>query len=160
MRFEVTRAAPIEWTDLRDVRLRSPRETPSAYGSTVAREEAFPESEWRLRANRGLTWLARSQARVVGTVTALPGVDVVHITAMYVAPEARRQGCATALLDAVVADARIGVPFTLDVLADNVAAEATYRAYGFVPTGGQQPTERDPSRVEIQFLLPARSSLG
>ena len=59
--------------------------------------------------------------------------DELHINTLAVAPDSRRQGYATALLQAVMAEAEIegAVKATLEVRASNAAALALYERLGF-----------------------------
>ena len=52
----VRRFAANEWRVYRALRLHALRDAPDAFGSTLAREEAFPDDEWvqRLEFYRGL----------------------------------------------------------------------------------------------------------
>lgn len=70
------------------------------------------------------------QSIPVGYVLVVPG-DGVHVAELVVDPDHRREGRATALLDAVVADAPPGSTVTLAVAPDNAAALALYRGCGF-----------------------------
>src|SRR5918992_1777555 len=105
MTFEIRSGTPGDWQVYRDIRLRMLRETPDAYASSYANEAAFSEFRWRQRLDNPMLFLASDQrAEVVGTVTALEqAAGTVEVVAMYVAPEARGQGCARQLLDAVAA---------------------------------------------------------
>src|SRR4051794_6472184 len=108
MDYRIRGGQPDDWAAYRDIRLRMLQETPDAYGSSYAREAAFAEAEWRSRVTQPMLFLAINDiGEVVGTATGLPAADsTVEIVAMYVAPEARGQGCAGRLLDAVAAAAR------------------------------------------------------
>lgn len=78
-------------------------------------------------------WVSTSTSREsesvpVGYLAAVCDGDC-HVTELAVAPEARREGRASALLEAVrgAADGRL----TLQVAADNYPALALYREHGF-----------------------------
>ena len=49
----VRRFAANEWRAYRALRLHALRDAPDAFGSTLAREEAFPDDEWVQRLERG-----------------------------------------------------------------------------------------------------------
>ena len=75
---------------------------------------------------------------------------------MWVAPEARRQGLGSALVDAVVdwARSRGWTRVLLDVGETNTAAAALYARKGFRPNGrlGTLPPPREHVR-EIQLVM-------
>lgn len=75
--------------------------------------------------------------QVVGYVLPVPG-DGVHLAELVVDAAYRREGHATALLDAVCDALDDGDEVTLAVAPDNEGAQALYRATGF------EQTERRP----------------
>jgi ribosomal protein S18 acetylase RimI-like enzyme len=128
---------------LRDLRLRALREAPMAFGSTLAREEAFEAQEWE-------RWTAASaagedQATFIVEPAAGLAVGVLdsddpllaHLYSMWVAPQARGTGAGRALVDAVIAWAaeRGARRLTTSVTQGNVAAAALYEAADFADTG-------------------------
>ena len=157
MEFDIRTGKPDDWPVYRDIRLRMLQEAPDAYGSSYAFEAGFAESVWRQRAGNPMLFLARDQrAEVVGTATGLEGRHgTVDVVAMYVAPEARGQGCAVLLLDAVAAAARErgARRLVLLVTAGNLAASRCYTRYGFLPTGRAWPMERKPELTEVELSL-------
>ena len=66
----------------------------------------------------------------LGLLVAQRAGDEVEILTVAVHPQARRQGLGAALMAALLAAAP-GVRFILDVAADNPAALALYRRFGF-----------------------------
>lgn len=157
MRFDIRGGKPDDWPAYRDIRLRMLQEAPDAYGSSYAFEAGFSESVWRQRAGSPMLFLAADQhAEVVGTATGLERQDrTVDVVAMYVAPQARGQGCAEQLLDALTAAAReCGARrLVLLVTAGNRAASGCYSRYGFRPTGRAWPMERKPELTEVELAL-------
>jgi ribosomal protein S18 acetylase RimI-like enzyme len=160
MQFTIVRAEVDDWAAYAEIRLRSLREEPEAYGSSFGREVDFPPEIWQGRISRAETLLAYAAgtSAPVGTATGLrqPGGDA-SVVAMYVDPAVRRAGCAAQLLDRLAETARAlgDRRLVLHVADNNPAAASAYAAYGFTPTGVQLAMHRDPSRVEIElaFLL-------
>ena len=62
----LTRVEPEDWQRLRDVRLAALAESPEMFGSTLAKEQSFDETEWRRRAERPATFLASRHGVDVG----------------------------------------------------------------------------------------------
>jgi GNAT superfamily N-acetyltransferase len=102
---EVRRLTEDDWADLRAVRLAMLLDTPFAYGSTYARERAYPEATWRQRAG-GLAWLAWQGGLPVGSVTLWADPqqppEEIYLVGMWVASHARGEGVADALVEAAV----------------------------------------------------------
>ena len=152
---EVRRLDPDDWRVWRDLRLRSLADSPDAFGSTLEREEAFTEEDWRERVQSMAV-----VAFVEGTPSALGGgyrvrPGWVQVVAMWTEPAHRRRGLARLVLDTVVRTARSeNRRLVLDVAHGNSAARTTYEHYGFVPTGVSSPL-RDGSNVVVdQLVLP------
>lgn len=128
----------------REVRLRALRDHPEAFGSSFAEELAHPpgEAAQRFRAAwiaGGVMFGAFADGRLVG-VTGLarePRTKRRHragIRSVYVEPEARRRGVATALLAEVIRQARAWGDvevLELSVTVDNDAARRLYAGFGF-----------------------------
>ncbi|MBE9926310.1 GNAT family N-acetyltransferase [Cellulosimicrobium cellulans] len=170
----VARVRPDDWRELRDVRLRALADAPSAFGSTLAREAAFPDDVWRERAAQGRTLLARtvpddgrladgdpaggdrSPGPVVGIAAVVPSPDdatVAELVSVWVEPGARGSGVAESLLaraEDLAAD--LGArTLALWVTATNAPALRLYERAGFVPTGETQPLPSDPRLVELRM---------
>jgi GNAT superfamily N-acetyltransferase len=138
-----------EWPQLRALRLRALAEAPTAFSSTLAREEAFPEQMWRDRAERGaagadrITFIAERDREWVGLATGLagdpedPNDPRPLLVGMFVAPASRQRGVGAALVEAVAAWARArrAVSLSLWVTATNSPAIALYEKCGFRRTG-------------------------
>ena len=68
--LRVQRAQPGDWVTLRAVRLAALADAPGAFGSTVGRELAFDEAEWRRRASAPsfIAWRGDEPVGLVGVV--------------------------------------------------------------------------------------------
>jgi len=153
-RYSIRRAAPddaraiaetgvIGWrTAYRDL-------LPSAYLDGMAIDSR--EVAWRhlLEADadgRTPAWVGEEASGVVGFVSGGPPRDAdvappaAEIYAIYLRPEARRNGLGTALMDAAVAHLRsAGATYlVLWVFEANAPARAFYEALGWVPDDGRQ----------------------
>jgi GNAT superfamily N-acetyltransferase len=154
---------PDEGLRLRALRLRALADAPWAFGSTLAREEAFTEAVWQERAVRGatgehgVTYVAEDGDRWVGIVTGLvddadrPRLEVVG---MFVEPVARGRGVGAALLESVASWARRrgAARLRLWVTSTNGAALRLYRRCGFTPTGRIKPLDHTPSISECEMV--------
>jgi ribosomal protein S18 acetylase RimI-like enzyme len=135
------------------VRLRALRTDPDAFGSNVDRESAFDDATWRSRLSGfqdrpGCIFVDAVDADpctargVIGI--AQPSDRDAMIWGMWVAPEHRRSGAATRLVDAAVAWAteRSSSTVTLWVVRTNTAAIKLYERHGFVVhDGGGAPDD-------------------
>jgi GNAT superfamily N-acetyltransferase len=106
----VRRIRPDEAHALRDVRLRALADEPLAFGSTQAREAAYPAEQWAAWARDSAD--GPTQATYFATVEPDDGTPVgmafavvhaddatlAHLFAMWVAPEARGTGAGGALV--------------------------------------------------------------
>jgi GNAT superfamily N-acetyltransferase len=159
----IRRIWPDEGPSQRAFRLRALADAPMAFGSTLAREEAFTDDVWSQRAERGasgadnVTFVAEQGGRWLGIATGLasdPDVpdDVPDdprpaLVGMFVLPEARGRGVGTALVNAVVdwARQRRATALCLWVTATNDPAIALYEKCRFRRTGESQPLAHSPA---------------
>ena len=156
--MRIERLTEDDWTRLRDIRLTALRTDPWAFGSSLAREEGFRESHWRMRLRSGAWFLAVVDGVAAGLVSAIaePGAaeDDRHVMALWVDPVHRRRGLATALLDTVAQWAADEGARTVSLWAveGNDAAGSVYRRSGFAATGVSMPLPRDPGVVEHRWV--------
>lgn len=163
MDVDIRQVGENDWRLVQGVRLRALRENPDVFGASLAREERFAESHWRMRLRTSATWVAVDDDGVGrGMVTMMqePGspVDDRHVVALWVAAESRRHGVGWTLLDtvrraAVVEDART---VSLWLLDSNHAAGDLFVRSGYTRTGERQVLPRDPSQTEERYVLTLR----
>lgn len=109
------------------------------YGITPPREAAAAFLGERMRRGQSRVFIARRHGTAIGFAQVYPGFSSLSLAPihllndLYVHPDARGQGVARALLDAVHADARqLGAcEVTLQTAHDNLPAQALYRALGY-----------------------------
>ncbi len=129
-----------ETARLRELRLRSLRESPDAFAATVDEVAGRPDSSWRTQLSDLATFVAVDGALDVGIVRA--GAhderpDDAILLSTWVAPTARGRGVGDALIGAVSDWARAEgyVRLLLDVGDENMPAIKLYARMGFLPTG-------------------------
>lgn len=161
----VRRITPDQASALRAVRLAALADSPAAFGSTLDRELAFTDDEWRQRATASasgderLTLLAWEGEEVVGVVggfrTSAPP-DVVDLVSMWTRPSTRRSGVGVALVQGVVDWARSTGAARLElwVVRGNEPAQRLYERMGFHVTDEHQPHPNDPCAQEVRMVLP------
>ncbi len=163
----VRRARTEEWEELRSLRLRALRTDPLAFGSTLEREEAFPEALWRSRALRGAeasdqaTFVAVAhEGTLVGTTVVAGSDQGCNLYGMWVDAPRRGEGAGGLLLDAALGWAASG-PWPsvvrLEVNLRQAEAVRLYRSRGFELSGRSRPLEHTPGEVIHEMVRPAQS---
>jgi ribosomal protein S18 acetylase RimI-like enzyme len=148
---EVRRLGPGDWAEFREIRLRSLADSPDAFGSTLERERAFTEAEWRRRASGILYVVDDPEPVSVGGLFDNDGTG--HVWGMWTDPAHRGRGHARSILDALIAP---GTPAQLDVNITNGEARAVYERYGFVGTGRLEPLRPGSDQLMELMVLGAR----
>ena len=144
-----------EWPVWRDLRLRSLADSPDAFGSTLEREEAFTEEDWRNRVQSMavVAFVEGTPAALGGGFRIRPGW--VQVVAMWTDPAYRGRGLATQVLDRIVKTARSeNQRLVLDVARGNSSARTAYEHYGFVATGESSPLREGSAIIIDQMVLP------
>jgi predicted GNAT family acetyltransferase len=144
----VRRLGPDDWEDFREIRLRSLADSPDAFGSTLERELAFTEQEWRQRL--GVPVYVVDDPRPVAVGGVFDNAGTPHVWGMWTEPSHRGRGHARAILDALIP---AGTPAQLDVNVSNGGARTAYERYGFVGTGELEPLRPgSDQRIELMVL--------
>jgi len=157
----VSRIGPGDWAALRDVRLAALRDSPDTFASTLERELALAEQDWRQRAESAAWFVARQDSDLAGLVAVFPVPESSpptkwHLISMWVAPRMRGRGVAALLVDAAAGHvAAAGAQrLTLWVADGNDRAIAFYLRAGFLPTGQRQTYRRaDSSEFDEEELV-------
>jgi GNAT superfamily N-acetyltransferase len=159
---EIRRIRADEGLRLRELRLRALAEAPTAFGSTLGREQAFPESAWHERASGGAdgadraVFIAEDGDRWVGMATGVArhpeGPDrSPMLIGMFVDSTQRGRGVGAALVQRVAGWARTihAEHLYLWAVLTNRPAIALYEKCGFRPTGQTRLLEHTPSLREV-----------
>jgi len=168
--MEIRRIRADEGLRLRALRLRALRlhalvDAPTAYGSTFATEESYPEALWHERATTGaaggnvVTFVAEHGDQLVGIATGLvvglePGNNSQPtMVGVFVDDLVRRQGVGVALVERVVswAQARRWTRLIVWITTGNEPAIRLYHRCGFEFTGTTRPSAHTPSLIELEM---------
>jgi GNAT superfamily N-acetyltransferase len=160
--MEIRRIRADEGLRLRALRLRALSDSPTAYGSTLAREESYPEAIWHERAASGaagdkvVTIVAEHDNRLLGMATGLAEDDLnPTMLAVFVDGTVRQQGVGVGLVEKVIdwAKARGSARLFVWITSGNEPAIALYLRCGFRVTGATRPNAHTPTLVECEMLL-------
>jgi GNAT superfamily N-acetyltransferase len=150
---------------LRALRLRALADAPLAFGSTLAREQAFDESVWHERAagaaagSARATFVAEEQGQWVGMATGVARHpdDLEHspiLVGMFVDGARRGRGAGAALVDRVTDWVRTlpAERLYLWATSTNRPAVALYEKCGFQRTAETRPLDHTPSLIEVLMV--------
>ncbi|HBN15828.1 MAG: GNAT family N-acetyltransferase [Gammaproteobacteria bacterium] len=162
-RFEIKELTVSDWESYKKVRLASLKDSPDSFSSTYEREQAFSEADWKARlrpqpgVNISFPLVAESHGNIVGLASGVIWEEdstVAHVYQMWVLPESRGKGIATALLKSITAWAEVSgcESMKLVVTATNEPAASLYRSFGFNPSGRLEPL-REGSVLETQPMV-------
>jgi len=147
---ELRRLGPGDWEDFRDIRLRSLADSPDAFASTLEREQAFTEDDWRQRVSGAVYVVEDPQPVAVGGIFDKDGIG--QVWGMWTDPAHRGRGHARGILDALTP---LLPRVQLHVNITNGGARTTYEHYGFVGTGTLEPLRPGSDQlIELMVLSP------
>lgn len=163
--MNIRRIRSHEGLRLRDIRLRALADAPTAFGSTLAEEQARPAGEWDRLAREDavsgtrVRFVAEENGRwygMAGGFVLTKEPEAAQLVSMWVDPAQRRTGLGTALVEVVVQWARgCGARrIQLWVTDTNTGAKSLYRKSGFRDTDRVKPL---PSAPELQEVLMVRA---
>jgi ribosomal protein S18 acetylase RimI-like enzyme len=158
-----------DWERYRSVRLKALQESPDAFVASVEDESAEPEDFWRARMERSTRLLAERAGEPVGIASVGPAdedqPEAAQLFGLWVAPEARGSGVATALVRAGAQTAAEKGKRQLHywVGTDNGRAVAFASGFGFRPTAERRPmrvVSEDDGEEELAMTLPLSGDRG
>jgi ribosomal protein S18 acetylase RimI-like enzyme len=145
-------------------RLQALQDTPSAFGSTYAKESVLTDADWLKRAERWNGQRAVLYIAMDGTATcgiaggSLDEADAeqVNLISMWTAPTHRRRGVGRMLVEEILrwARARCARTMRLLVTSNNDRAISFYNGLGFTLTGRTEPYPNDSTLIEYEMFLP------
>jgi ribosomal protein S18 acetylase RimI-like enzyme len=148
----------------KEVRLRALQDTPSAFGSTYARELQLTDAEWLERAARwdgdkGIGYLAMdgvAACGIAGSFLDESNPTQAQLISMWTALEYRQCGIGRLLVEAIAdwARGRGASVLQLMVTSSNEPALFFYQRLGFARTGRTEPYPNDPSLIEYEMSRP------
>lgn len=163
MEFQIRPISGGEWRLWRSLRLRAVEESPNSFRGTLGRESAEANEWWSkliettVADPRGLLLVAEAGPDPVGMLFGLLDADleVLDIGAMWVDPEARRQGIGTGLMETAFIWGRDAGAERVElwVTVGNQAAEEFYRNGGFDQTGETEPLRKGSELTVVKLSV-------
>jgi ribosomal protein S18 acetylase RimI-like enzyme len=151
------------------VRLRALQDTPSAFGSTFARESQLSDAEWL---NRAANWSGELRIMllamdgneacgIAGSYVNPNDATRAQLISMWTAPTHRQRGIGRLLIKEVLAWARQRNVRTLQLMvtSSNETAIRFYEGLGFARTGRTEPYPNDPALIEYEMSRLVREAL-
>ena len=158
----VRRLGEVDVDDYRAIRLEALERAPEAFGSTLAREQAFSQPQFVARLTGGLVFGAfegETLAGIAGLVIEA-GEKQRHkgtLFGMYVRPGARGRGVGRALVEAVLAAAEgVVEQVLLAVVEGNAEARRLYERCGFSAYGVEPRALKFRGRYFDEVLMVCR----
>ncbi len=158
-----------DWEEYRAVRLTALQDSPDAFVATYAEESDYGEDRWRERMRRSQRLVAERDGDPIGVASvgqASDGSeDKAELFGLWVRPEARGSGVATALVSAgaKVARERGNSQLMYWVGSDNGRAVAFASGFGFRPTGlrrAMRVVSEEDGEEEVAMTLPLAGDRG
>ena len=153
----VVRATADDWAAVRSVRLAALAESPSAFGSSLSREQAYDEDRWRDWATSATVFLLTAEGEPSGIAAVLSGGPggVGQVVSVWVQPAWRGHGGVQLLLERVEDWAREQGARRLELwlTRGNLPARRTYERRGYVDTGRSKPLPSNPELLEDEMVL-------
>jgi ribosomal protein S18 acetylase RimI-like enzyme len=143
-KVKIVKLAISDWKDFKEMRLAALKEEPQAFGSSYAKEAAYPDSMWqeRLREGenkKGIYLFAKLEGKMIGMV--MGGrtdedqqAGLAHVWGTYVDLKARGKGVGKELMQRVIEE--IGKDMDVQKILVGVNAEQKpaiklYESFGF-----------------------------
>lgn len=157
-----------EWPRLQSIRLTALGQDPSVFLYTREQEAVYGEQEWRQEFSRGQWYVMVSDHKEIGLLGVTREETVseqkYNLEYVWVDPDFRRAGVASALLRTALADLRASGVRTvwLYILDGNESAMRLYRKFGFRnanerielpehPAGGEERLKLHLDEPESQY---------
>jgi ribosomal protein S18 acetylase RimI-like enzyme len=160
----VEQISPANAMTFKAIRLAALRESPTAFGSTYAKESLLADADWVKRAvewssHRSIGYLAMEEDKACGIAAAFLNErdpTKAHVISMWIAPSHRRHGIGRLLIEAIRewAESRAVQSMGLMVTSNNTAAIDFYERIGFSKTGNTEPYPNDPNLFEYEMHRP------
>jgi len=157
----LTQIVPSNASDFKAVRLTALQDSPTAFGSTYAKESQLSDADWLERTadwsgDRSVGYLAMDSGSPCGIAAAFLNERdprIAHLISMWVAPAQRRARIGRMLIDAIDRWARERKVYTLQLMVTscNNAAIEFYKRNGFSMTGNTKPYPNDPNLIEYEM---------
>jgi GNAT superfamily N-acetyltransferase len=156
MEFHVRRAVVGDEPALRAVRLTALEDSLHLFDTSIERELAYSTDDWRRWITGSAVFFLESGGETRGLVCGKRDASdpqTVHLLAMWVHPDLRGSGAASALIAAVKAwAAEIGVArVRLGLVEGNMRAQRCYERAGFRLTGRRSQVQFNPL-PEIEMI--------
>jgi RimJ/RimL family protein N-acetyltransferase len=163
MNTQVTLLHPDEWARVKDLRLRSLRESPDAFGGDLVTESAFSEIQWRSKFSQ-LDYLVATISSEDIAIMSVEVLDGDHGATCWIGgcwsdPDFRGQGAFSALFRFVDfhSESKGWQRQGLGVWTDNFSAIEAYRALGFIDAGERQESERRSGRFYMHMVRDSKA---
>ena len=108
----------------------------------------------------GICLAAAGDAGLAGYLVCSRYADVWHLMNVAVAPDRRREGIASRLLERLFEEAGADARYTLEVRTSNSGAIAMYERFGFQPAGHRRRYYHDNGEDALIMWLESRAAVN